>query len=125
MCVVPYSRHLWCNIFTHTYAYARSFIKKKHVFVKLTLFFGFKKFQVKIMLGRTLFLICILLFCIIFLFVPLLHFRGGSRTAATSKMGRFVIIVNTIITKRSILVVAAVLGPPLLKVCKLFKTRNA
>ena len=47
-----------------------------------------------------------------------LHLRGGSRTAATSKMGRFVIIVNgfqplTIITKRSILDVAAVLDPPL------------
>ena len=44
--------------------------------------------------------------------------RGGSRTAATSKMERFVIIVNgfkplTIITKRSILNVAAVLDPPL------------
>ena len=46
------------------------------------------------------------------------HSRGGSRTAATSKMERFVIIVNgwkplTIITKRSILDVAAVLDPPL------------
>ena len=45
-------------------------------------------------------------------------FRGGSRTAATSKMERFVIIVNgfqplTIITKRSILDVAAALDPPL------------
>ena len=45
--------------------------------------------------------------------------RGGSRAAATSKMERFVIIVNgfqplTIITKRSILNVAAVLDPPLL-----------
>ena len=44
--------------------------------------------------------------------------RGGSRNAATSKMERFVIIVNgfqplTIITKRSILDVAAVLDPPL------------
>ena len=44
--------------------------------------------------------------------------RGGSRTAATSNMERFVIIVNgfqplTIITKRSILDVAAVLDPPL------------
>ena len=43
---------------------------------------------------------------------------GGSRTAATSKMERLVIIVNgfqplTIITKRSILDVAAVLDPPL------------
>ena len=46
--------------------------------------------------------------------------RGGSRTAATSKMERFVIIVNswkplTIITKRSILDVAAVLDPPLVE----------
>ena len=44
--------------------------------------------------------------------------RCGSRAAATSKMERFVIIVNgfqtlTIITKRSILVVAAVLDPSL------------
>ena len=44
--------------------------------------------------------------------------RGGSRTAATSKMEHFVIINNgwqplTIITKSSILDVAAVLDPPL------------
>ena len=44
--------------------------------------------------------------------------RDGSRTAATSKMEHFVIIVNvwnslTIITKRTILDVAAVLDPPL------------
>ena len=44
--------------------------------------------------------------------------RGGSRAAATSKMERFVILVNgfqplTIITKRSILDVAAALDPPL------------
>ena len=44
--------------------------------------------------------------------------RGGSRAAATSKMERFVIIANgqkplTIITKRSILDVAAVRDPPL------------
>ena len=44
--------------------------------------------------------------------------RGGSRTAVTSKMECFVIIVNdwkplTIITKHSILDVAAVLDPPL------------
>ena len=44
--------------------------------------------------------------------------RGGSRAAATSKMECFVIIVNgrktlTIITKRSILDVAAGLDPPL------------
>ena len=43
--------------------------------------------------------------------------KGGSRSAATSKMERFVIIVNgwkplTIITNRSILDVAAVLDPP-------------
>ena len=47
-----------------------------------------------------------------------INVRGGSRAAATSKMERFVIIVNgwkplTIITKRSILDVAAVLDPPL------------
>ena len=55
--------------------------------------------------------------------------RGGSRTAATSKMQCFVIIVNgldrfmiivngwkplTFITKRSILDVAAALDPPLI-----------
>ena len=44
--------------------------------------------------------------------------RGGSRTAATSKMERFVIIVNgwkplTVTTKHSILDVAAVLDPAL------------
>ena len=44
--------------------------------------------------------------------------RGGDRAAATSKIERFVIIVNgwkplTIITKHSILDVAAVLDPPL------------
>ena len=44
--------------------------------------------------------------------------RGGSRTAATSKMERFAIIVNgfhplTIMTKCPILDVAAVPGPPL------------
>ena len=44
--------------------------------------------------------------------------RGGSKTTATSKMERFVIIVNdfqplTVITKHSILDVAAVLDPPL------------
>ena len=46
-------------------------------------------------------------------------YRCGSRSAATSKMECFVIIVNgwkpsTIIKKRSILNVAAVLDPPLL-----------
>ena len=45
--------------------------------------------------------------------------RGASRTAATSKMERFVIIVKyfqplTIITKRSILDVAEALNPPLI-----------
>ena len=44
--------------------------------------------------------------------------RGGSRTAATSKVKVFVIIVNgfqplTIITKRFILDAAAALDPPL------------
>ena len=44
--------------------------------------------------------------------------RGESRTASTSKMERFVIIVKgfqpfTIITKGSILDVSAVLDPPL------------
>ena len=58
-------------------------------------------------------------------------FRGGSRTAATSKMERFVIIVNsfqplTIITKRPILDVAVVLDPPLLfqrriQLCQTYK----
>ena len=46
------------------------------------------------------------------------YLRGGSRTVATSKMEHFVIIVNgfqllTIITKRSIVDVAAALDPPL------------
>ena len=50
-----------------------------------------------------------------------MHDGAGSRTAATSKMERFVIIVNgwkplTIITKRSILYVAAVLDPTLINV---------
>ena len=45
-------------------------------------------------------------------------FSGGSRTAATSKMERFVIMVNglkslSIIAKHSILDVATVLDPPL------------
>ena len=59
------------------------------------------------------------------------YFRGGSRTTATSKMERFVIIVNgfqplTIITKRSILYVAAVLDPPLyLDVNGKYKGRNS
>ena len=47
-----------------------------------------------------------------------MHFRGGSRAAATVKIERFVIIVNgfqalTVITKRSILDAAAVLDAPL------------
>ena len=51
--------------------------------------------------------------------------RGGSRTAVTSKMERFVIIVNgfqplTIITKHSILDVAAVLDPPLVSICSYY-----
>ena len=48
-----------------------------------------------------------------------IHTRGRSRAAATSKMERFVIIVNgwkplTIITKRSILDVAAAVDPSLI-----------
>ena len=47
-----------------------------------------------------------------------IKYSGGSRSAATSKMERFVIIVNgwkplIIITKRSILDIAAALDPPL------------
>ena len=53
--------------------------------------------------------------------------RGGSRAAATSKMERFVIIVNgfqqlTIITKRSILDDATALDPPPLNVQGQFLT---
>ena len=52
--------------------------------------------------------------------------RGGSMAAATSKMERFVIIVNsfqplTIITKRSILDVAAALDLPLITFYKFWK----
>ena len=48
--------------------------------------------------------------------------RVGSRIGATSRMERFVIIVNgiqplTIITKFSILDVTAVLDPPLILIC--------
>ena len=58
---------------------------------------------------------------ILILLLPLFRpsvIRGGSRTAATSKMEHFAIIVNgwkplTIITKCSILDAAAVLDPPL------------
>ena len=56
--------------------------------------------------------------------LPIIHtyyiiLRGGSRAAAASKMDCSVIIVNgfqplTIITKRSILDVAAALDPPLI-----------
>ena len=50
-----------------------------------------------------------------------IYFRGGSRTAATSEMDHFVIIVNgwkslNIITKSSTLDVAEVLDPPLRKI---------
>ena len=52
--------------------------------------------------------------------------RGGSRTAVASKVDRFVIIVNdwkllTIITKRSILDVAAVLVPHLIILIKFYQ----
>ena len=51
--------------------------------------------------------------------ITLVMIRGGSRAAATSKMERFVIIVNgfqplTIIAKRFVLDFAAVLYPPLM-----------
>ena len=52
-------------------------------------------------------------------------FRGGSRVAATPKMECFVVIVNgfqpllTIITKHSILDVAAALDPSLMLLCYL------
>ena len=53
-----------------------------------------------------------------YIYKPFSEIRGGSRTAATSKMEFFVIIVNgwkplTIIIKSSILHVAAVVDPPL------------
>ena len=54
--------------------------------------------------------------------IPFVLDRGGSKTAATSNiLERFMIIVNgfqplTVITKRSILDVAAVLDPPLLEI---------
>ena len=75
--------------------------------------------------------ISLLLTAIINLFSPSC-FRGGPRTAATSKMEWFVIIVNgwrplTIITKRSILDAAAVLDQPLcliLKINLFFKRRK-
>ena len=56
--------------------------------------------------------------------------RGGSRTAAASKMERFVLIVNgwkplTIIKKPSILDVAAALDPPLIEVFCTFSPYNA
>ena len=49
------------------------------------------------------------------MFYVVIERKGGSRTATTSKMERFVVIVNgfNYYTKRSILDVAAVLGPPL------------
>ena len=50
--------------------------------------------------------------------VILTEIRGGSKTPATSKMERFVLIVNdwkpfTIMARSTILDVAAVLDPPL------------
>ena len=58
-----------------------------------------------------------------FAFLDFIVRKGGSRAAATSKMERFVIIVNgwkplTIIIKRSILDVAAALDPPLVRFTK-------
>ena len=63
---------------------------------------------------------------VLYLFLQFFAFqgRGGSRTAATSKMKRFMIIVNsfqplTIITKCTNLDVAAALGLPLQSTVKL------
>ena len=61
------------------------------------------------------------------MFTLIVKTTGGSRTAATSKMEHFVIIVNgwkplTIITKRSILNVAAVLDLPLKTIKVLVKS---
>ena len=55
----------------------------------------------------------------------IIQLRGGSRAAATSKMECFVVIVNgwkplSIITKRSILDVAAALDPPLQRITSLY-----
>ena len=66
--------------------------------------------------------VTILIIKVVTWMTALIH-RGGSRAAATSKMERFVIIVNgfqplTIITKRSILDLAAVLDPPLIHIFK-------
>ena len=59
----------------------------------------------------------------------ILIFRGGSRTAATSKVELFVIIVNgfqplTIISNSSTLDAAAVLDPPLNIICNLGNPRK-
>ena len=61
------------------------------------------------------------------MFTLIVKTTGRSRTAATSKMEHFVIIVNgwkplTIITKRSILNVAAVLDLPLKTIKVLVKS---
>ena len=50
--------------------------------------------------------------------------RGGSRTDATSQMEHFVIIVITIITKSSILDVATVLDPHLIRISSQLKSEN-
>ena len=71
-----------------------------------------------IFLLELLLIVSFLIFNVIFSSV-----RDVSRAAATSKVERFVIIVNgfqplTIITKRSMLDVAVVLDPPLVSICK-------
>ena len=63
-------------------------------------------------------LLCNLFFCKFATYFQNIFFRGRSRAAATSKMECFVMIVNgfqplTIITKHSILDVAAALDLPL------------
>ena len=71
-----------------------------------------------IFLLELLLIVSFLIFSVIFSSV-----RDVSRAAATSKMERFVIIVNgfqplTIITKYSMLDVTVVLDPPLVSICK-------
>ena len=62
--------------------------------------------------------------------IVIVFHKGGSKAAATTKMERFVIIVNgfqplTIITKRSILDAAAALDPSLLSVFIFFYKRHS
>ena len=62
-------------------------------------------------------------FTLVIIYLFLAVSRDGSRTAATSKMELFVIIVKqlTVITKSSILDIAAVLDPPLVSLHYIYK----